>query len=167
MWFKFKCSYCQNVIDAEEDWIGKEINCPKCGMKIKVSHYLSESSLNDTAVPERKDTVNGLSHYSPESSLNVSKQINPLIDTGEDRFVLGGLQVLKALTLFIVIILLSGICFTIGNSFHFPWLEVGLMFLAIILCLYILIILCWFRGMYRHNALLREIYKSISSSQKG
>ena len=143
MSFKFQCSYCQNIFDAEENWIGKEINCPKCGMKIKVSHY------------------------SPESSLNVSKQNNPLIDTGEDRFVLGGLQVLKALTLFIVIILLSGICFTIGNSFHFPWLEVGLMILAIILCLYILIILCWFRGMYRHNALLREIYKSISSSQKG
>ena len=36
MSFTFNCPHCQQKIEAEDEWIGQDAECPSCGKAIKV-----------------------------------------------------------------------------------------------------------------------------------
>ena len=93
MTFKFNCPHCNQKLEAEDEWIGQESECPGCGMTITIQKSVKEKKIethkNETVKSSYWSTVLGEDVYkdnthSSDESENCQESVSSDSYAGND-----------------------------------------------------------------------------------
>ena len=162
MSFIFKCPSCKQEIEAEEDWIGQESNCPGCDTIITIEKTKEAKSIEIQLTPIQSSQTTA----QPTPLNGESKRDNSLVDTNEDDFVLRSLNAFKLLNRIIAwvvsILLALGALICFGNNVPIAGFSMlGIILLVVYACLLQNLVLSWFRGIYRNLMWLKVISQTM------
>ncbi|MBR7138912.1 MAG: hypothetical protein IKD44_05155 [Lentisphaeria bacterium] len=154
--FISQCPHCQSDLQLQDDYTGMAVKCPVCSK----SFYVCK---NATPTPKKSALGNG----APKEAAQ-PEQFARVNDNEEDNFVLEYLKLCKivwtiifVLGCFGLVILAigSGVAASADSDDDKFWLGIGFLFCIIPWCviyLFVMVILCWLRGIYINTIKLLE-----------